>query len=48
MQLLFICKLLVHLHCIADVVLLRSMVSGRGKRNKDVFFSAHGGKTGQT
>lgn len=47
-QLFFICKLLVHLHCIADVILFRSMVSGCGKCNKDVLFSVHGGKAGQT
>lgn len=36
------------MHCIADIVLLRPVVSGRGKRNKDVLFSVHGGKAGQT
>lgn len=36
------------MHCIADIVLLSPMVSGRGKRNKDVLFSVHGGKAGQT
>ena len=47
-RLFFIRQFPVHIHCIADIVLLRSMVSGRGKRNKDVLFSVHGGKTGQT
>ena len=36
------------MHCIADIVLLRPVVSGRGKRNKDVLFSVHGGKAGPT
>ncbi len=36
------------MYCIADIVLLRSVVSGRGKRNKDVLFPVHGGKAGQT
>ena len=47
-RLFFIRQFPVHMHCIADIVLLRSMVSGRGKRNKDVLFSVHGGKAGQT
>lgn len=38
----------VHLHCIADVILLCPVVSGRGKRNKDILLSVHGGKAGQT
>ena len=36
------------MHCIADIVLLRPVVSWRGKRNKDVLFSVHDGKAGQT
>ena len=36
------------MHCIADIVLLRPVVSGRGKRNKDILLSVHGGKAGQT
>ena len=36
------------MHCIADIVLLSPMVSGRGKRNKDILLSVHGGKAGQT
>ena len=47
-RLFFIRQFPVHMHCIADIVLLSPMVSGRGKRNKDILLSVHGGKAGQT
>lgn len=47
-RLFFIRQFPVHMHCIADIVLLSPMISRRGKRNKDILLSVHGGKAGQT
>ena len=47
-RLFFIRQFPVHMHCIADVILFCPVVSGRGKRNKDILLSVHGGKAGQT